>query len=149
MKRPTAIPVIAILALIVGVVQVVASLAYLGAFGDVLSTYASWTPVSLAIGSGVVGTTLLVVSLGLILFGLGAFGLRSWAWTLGVVASVLNFVAAAYLAFAATSLTIWPVVSLLAAAVIAGYLYMGEVREAFGHEHTFFRTTSTHHPTAA
>ena len=156
MKRPIGVTVLAVLAIIGGVLQLLASLVMLGITGLVSIPGLTAATGALYAGAGFVlfgGIVMFVLGLLTLAFGIGALGLRSWAWTTGVVVSALDVLTAIYSMIvagftAAAVLGSLPV--LIIAGVVLGYLYSHDVRVAFGHEHGFTtRSSSMGHPTAA
>jgi len=141
-RRPVGVTILAVLAIIVGVVQLLSSLSLFG-----LSLGALTLPFSipgfelsaLAETFGIVGGIVLMVLAALyIVFGVGALQLKSWAWTLGVVLFGLSLVAALITLFA--EFTISALISAIVIAGILAYMFTPSVRTVFGHEH-YFRTT--------
>jgi hypothetical protein len=132
MNRPIGVTIIAVLAIIAGIVTLLGSLPYFGV--SFMSSVLGGTGIAtLATGLGVgIGITVLIVGILQLAFGIGSLSMRSWAWTLGVVLFALSLVA--YLgSMLVVGFTMTNVVGALLAAVIIGYLYSTEVRSAFGH----------------
>jgi hypothetical protein len=138
MKRPVGITILAILAIIGGVLQLLGGLSFLGITALAVPGLEA---AGLAEGFGLgAGTVLIIMSVLSVVFGIGALMLRSWAWTLGVVLFGISLVANLVIMFMG-GLTVSVVVSALIAAGIIAYLYTDSVRTAFGHEHGFTRST--------
>ncbi len=92
MKRPIGVTILAVLAIIYGVFSLL--LALLGLLGSALLAsgiaaatikYSAGTLAYATIADGVLGVLYLV-------FGIGAFQLKGWAWTTGVVALALDVI---------------------------------------------------------
>lgn len=133
MKRPTGVTILAVLAIIVGVGYLLMSLPFFGLSAFAASIVGSdvlavMIPVSLGAIAGVVS---LVMGALYLTFGIGALGLKSWAWTLGFVATGASVV------FGLMSLlggvTVGGAIGLVVAVGIMLYLFTTTVREAFGH----------------
>ena len=154
MKRPMGVTVLAVLAIIGGVLQLLAGLVLLGITGLISIPGLTAATTALYAGAGFVvlgGIVMLALGALTVAFGVGALGLRSWAWTMGVVVSGLDVLTAVYsivIAGFTTAAVISSLPILIIAGVVLGYLYSHGVREAFGHEHGF-RPSSMSHPTPA
>lgn len=141
MKRPIGVTVIAVLAIISAVILLLGSLSYLGvgglfaAFGTTAGVVAGGVAVAFGIYMLLMGAVQLA-------FGVGALQLRTWAWTLGIalfaIALAVSIVQMLIAGFTASL-----VVSALIDLAVLGYLYTGEVRHAFGHDHVTRHTTPT------
>ena len=147
MKRPVGITVLATLALVVGLIELVSALGFLG-----VSMFAlpAWMGVASGVSSGLtlgVGVLSLVIAVAIVAFGIGALQLRSWAWMTGIVVFGLELIGGVVQLFS-TGIAIAPVLIVVLSVVILGYLYSTPVREAFGAEMGGGHYTS-HHPTAA
>lgn len=125
-ERPMGVTILAVLALIGGVLGVIGSIVLFG-LGGVAST----------VSGGLGGMTMLFAILGLaqavlsIAFGVGAWSLQPWAWMLGVVAMGLS-VALTVVSMIITGFGFNYIISLAIAAVVLYYLFTPEVRRAFG-----------------
>ncbi len=134
MKRPIGVTILAILAIIGGLVQLFGGLSFLGITALAVPGMGVG---SLAGGLGVTaGTVMIVLSVLGIVFGIGALMLKSWSWTLGVVLYGVMLAANLILMFTA-GLSTTLVVAAIIAAVVLAYLFAPSVRTAFGHEHTY------------
>jgi hypothetical protein len=136
-KRPTGVTILAILALIGGVIGIFGALALFLAYGVVVSGAAATAGVSAQITQSstillVLAIYLLVVSVLDIVVGIGAFMLKGWAWTLGIVLEVLSILYVIVNAATGGGFGFGSVVSVLIAAVILFYLFQPNVRVAFG-----------------
>ena len=137
MKRPTGVTILAVIAIIYGVISLLVSL--LGILGLVLiasgvtrvaTTYGGTGNLTYAvIGDVILGTLYLV-------FGIGALRLKRWAWTTGVVALVLDalrqIVGVAIVQGFSASKLVAVILTVVVAAVALWYLFRPNVRVAFG-----------------
>jgi len=128
------VTIIAVLAIIGGVVGMLYALSLLGISGLGFMGGASSSPTlagsSMIVGLvGVFGMLLAVIQL---VVGFGALQLKSWAWTVGVVVSGLSLLNHAVSLFT-VGVTVPVVAGVVVAAAILGYLFSHNVREAFGH----------------
>ena len=126
MQRPMGVTILAVLAAIGGVLGVLAGLALLA-----LST----TSNDLAIGalSGLLPILALVtiaLSVLELVFAYGAWGLKPWAWMLGIVLEVVSIVV--YILEFRSSTGTSTIVDIVIAGIIIYYLYRPHVRAAFG-----------------
>ena len=125
-QRPMGVTILAVLAIIGGVLGIIGSLVLFG-LGGVAST----------LNGGVGVQTMLLAILGLVqavlslAFGIGALSLQPWAWTLGVIAEALSIVLTV-VAMIITGIGANYIISLAIAAVILYYLFTPEVKRAFG-----------------
>lgn len=135
MKRPTGVTVLAILAIIYGIFSLL--LALLGLLGSALLAsgvaaqtikYSAGTLAYATIADAVLGILYLA-------FGIGAFSLKRWAWTAGVVALVLDvirqIVGFVIQGFSASRI-VGPIITIVIALVVLWYLFRPHVRAAFG-----------------
>jgi len=119
--RPTGVTILAILAFIGGVFGILgALLVFLGG------------TVSLNGGLLIDALLILLIAVGELAFGIGAWTLRPWAWTIGVAIEAIS------VAFSIISVILgWNnisgvIISIIIAAVILYYLYTPGVKAAFG-----------------
>lgn len=145
MKRPMGVTIIAIIAIIAGVLQFLGGLGLLGLgtgmFQAFLPGGMGGAELLGALGVGA-GVAALVMAVLYVTFGVGALGLRSWAWTLGVVLYAVSVIAG-IIAMVTVEFSVAVLVSTIVAAAILAYLMTSPVRAAFGHESRATRTT--HH----
>ena len=125
-ERPMGVTVIAILAAISGVFQIMGGLFLLlgsSALGMAFN--------SAALGglAAVIGAISLVIGILLLVFAWGAWGLQPWAWTLGVVLEAIAIVLGLFNLFNGST---GALVSIAVAALITWYLFQPDVRRAFG-----------------
>ena len=134
MKRPTGVTILAVLAVIYGVFSLL--LALLGLLGSALLAsgvgaaairYSAGTLVYATISDTVIGVLFLA-------FGIGAFRLRGWAWTVGVAALVLEVVrqVAGFVIQGFSATKIVGGITVVIALVVLWYLVRPNVRAAFG-----------------
>jgi hypothetical protein len=113
-QRPFGVTLIAILAIIVGVIGIVAGI-------PLLSVHAG-------IGLGILAIIVGVVNL---VFGIGALQLKPWAWVLGVVLEIVALITA--IVGVIQNRSLWSeIISIVIAAVILYYLFTPHVQRAFG-----------------
>lgn len=135
MKRPTGITVLAIAAIIYGIFNLL--IALLGVLGEAIKAsglapaavkYSAGTLAYATISDAILGIVLLV-------FGIGALGLKRWAWTTGVAALVLE-VARQIIGIVIQGITAVAIVrdgiTILIALLLLWYLFRPPVRDAFG-----------------
>lgn len=145
MKRPVGVTIIAVLAIIGGVLELVSSLPY---FGLVLGLRAFTGPVASSTSSMAItaGLAMLIIGVLELAFGIGSLRLSHWAWTFGVTVFIISLVLTVGQMFVfgfVSGLVLWAVIDV----VVLGYLYTHVVREAFGHLPS--STAGTGHPTPA
>ncbi len=126
MSRPTGVTILAILAIVVGLLNILAGAVLLG--GAMPSAYAS-----AAAAFRVAGIAALIIGLAYIVFAVGAFRLRPWAWGLGVVLAILTIVGDVLQLGAGSSGA--SIAGIVIAAIILVYLFQPGVRTAFGQRH--------------
>jgi hypothetical protein len=133
MKRPVGVTILAVIAIIYGIFSLL--LALLGLLGSALLAsgvgnvrYAAGTLAYATISDAVLGILYLA-------FGIGAFRLKGWAWTTGVVALVLDvvrqIVGVVIHGFSASNIVGF-IITIVIALVVLWYLFRPNVRAAFG-----------------
>ena len=133
MKRPVGVTILAVIAIIYGVFSLL--LALLGLLGSALATsgvasikYSIGTLAYATISDAILGILYLA-------FGIGAFQLKGWAWTTGVVALVLDvvrsIVGVVIQGFSVSKIVI-PSITIVIALLLLWYLFRLNVRAAFG-----------------
>jgi hypothetical protein len=135
MKRPVGVTILAVIAIIYGIFSLL--LALLGLLGSALlasgvghvaTKYSAGTLAYATITDAVLGILYLA-------FGIGAFQLKSWAWTTGVVALVLDvvrqIVGVVIHGFTAGNAVVF-IVTIVIALVVLVYLFRPNVRTTFG-----------------
>ncbi len=128
-QRPTGVTILAVLAILGGLLGLLGGIALVG-LGGLAAT---------ANGGGVVGGVAMLLGGGLLLeavlslaFGIGAWTLKPWAWTLGILSQGLSILVAVVLMIADTSTIGSRIVGVLISAAIIYYLFTPGVRRAFG-----------------
>lgn len=133
MQRPTGVTILAVLAIVYGVFSLL--LALLGLLGSALLAsgvgnvgYGAGTLVYATISDAVLGILYLA-------FGIGAFRLKGWAWTTGVVALVLDVVrtmVGVVIRGVSAGESVGAVITIVIALLVLWYLFRPHVRAAFG-----------------
>jgi hypothetical protein len=124
--RPTGVTIIAILAAIGGV---------FGIFGGLIlmlgGAAAGVATGSAALGglAAVLGAAFLAVAILYIVFAWGAWGLKPWAWTLGIGLAAVSIVLGL---FSLVNGDVSSVISIAIAGAITYYLFRPEIQAAFG-----------------
>ncbi|MER2600254.1 MAG: hypothetical protein ABTQ73_12110 [Caldilineales bacterium] len=126
-QRPTGITILAILAVIGGILSLCGSLALFGlsGLGAVSGEVASGATGMLYGVIGLVGAVLYL------LFGFGAWQLKPWAWTLGIAGAGLSIVSNVLSLISGASL-ISVLIGLIIPAIILWYLFRPEIKAVFG-----------------
>ncbi|HLY29768.1 MAG TPA: hypothetical protein VKQ36_01950 [Ktedonobacterales bacterium] len=135
MKRPVGVTILAVIAIIYGVLSLL--LALLGLLGSALKAsdvapsaihYSIGTLAYATIWDAVLGVLFLV-------FGIGSFGLKGWAWVTGIVALVLygvyQIAGVIIQGFSASKIVV-AVITIVIALLLLWYLFRPSVRAAFG-----------------
>jgi hypothetical protein len=135
MNRPTGVTILAVIGIIYGIFTLL--IAILGVLGlGLLASgafsarihYSTGKLIYATISDVVLGTLYLV-------FGIGAFQLKGWGWTAGVVALVLdilrNIVSVVMRGFSVGALVV-PIITIVIALGLLWYLFRPNVRSAFG-----------------
>lgn len=126
MQRPTGVTILAVLAAIGGVLGILAGLVLVGLSSSVSDLAIPGLSGLVAI----LGLLTIVISVGELAFAYGAWGLKPWAWMLGIVLEVVGIVVS-LLEFRSSTASS-TVVSVVIAGLIVYYLYQPHVRRAFG-----------------
>jgi hypothetical protein len=148
MKRPMGVTILAVLAIVGGIVNIVLALPYLGVTalalpGVVASIGSLGTGVLMSLGVG-----MLLIGAIQLMFGIGAMQLRSWAWVMGVIGYGLS-VLSAIVSVATVGFTSSVMLSGVIAVAILAYLFTHDVRTAFDHEDGSLFHSSHHTPMGA
>ena len=136
MQRPMGVTILAALAALGGVLGVCGSLALVG-LGGVLGGLAAQAGApagaALALGGATVifGILILGISVLDLVFAFGAWGLKPWAWTLGVVLQGASIVLSLANGLSSSNLG-GQVVGIAISGIILYYLMTPEVKRAFG-----------------
>ena len=136
MQRPVGVTILAVIAIIYGIFSLL--LALLGLLGSALlasgvaavaNRYSAGTLAYATIADAVLGILYLA-------FGIGAFQLKGWAWTTGVVALVLDvvrqIVGFVVIQGVSTNKIVGASITFVIALVVLWYLVRPHVRAAFG-----------------
>lgn len=133
MKRLPGLTLVATTAILLGLAQIVVSLAYFGA--DALE--AAWLRGDMggisAFAADVMGVGLIAVGIGGMVFGIAAMRPRMWAWPLGVGIYLLAIAGAIFMLFL-TQTSVVAAVSGVVSALIVWYLSTEDARAAFDQE---------------
>lgn len=140
-NRPVGVTVLAVLAIIYGVLQLLGGLSLIGLTaltipGIELTGFLESIGIAAGVGS-------LIVAGLFIAFGVGALGVRSWSWTLGVVLFGLMVILAIVAMFSGGAVAIGAAVAAIVFAAALAYLLTNDVRSAFGHHRDVMRHTGT------
>jgi zinc-ribbon domain len=122
--RPTGVTILGVLAILAGLGGLIGGAALLGLSGLVASTYPGGATVAAAIGA-----ILLIIGILELVYGIGFFGGKGWAWTLAMIGSVLNIV------FGIVSIvfgSVGSVFGLIISILILYYLTRPHVKAYFG-----------------
>ena len=131
MKRPVGVTILAVIAIIYGIFSLL--LALLGLLGSALLAagvagaaikYSPGALVYATISDAILGVLYLV-------FGIGAFQLKGWAWTVGVVALALDILRNV-VSVVMRGFSVIPIITIVIALVLIWYLFRLNVRTAFG-----------------
>jgi hypothetical protein len=134
MQRPVGVTILAVIAIIYGIFSLL--LVLLGLLGlallaanvaAVATRYTAGTLVYATISDAILGILYLA-------FGIGAFGLKGWAWTTGVVALALEIVRniVSIVRGSGAGAIVVPIITIAIALVLLWYLFRPNVRAAFG-----------------
>lgn len=127
MARPTGVTILAILAAIGGVFELLAGLAVLGFSGFLIGAGGGiYGGLATIVGLVILGQAVLALA-----FAYGAWTLKSWAWVLGVAAWVLSLILSAYSVVSGDAISN-QVVSVAIALIVLYYLFTPQVKAAFG-----------------
>ena len=134
--RPTGVTILAILAAIGGVLLVFAGLVATVFGGAIAGTVGGGAGV--AVGGAVVLLGLVALALGILYlaFAYGAWGLKPWAWTLGIASQILSLVLSLLRIVAGGSSITSEIISIAIALILLYYLDTPDVRRAFGRNPT-------------
>lgn len=135
MKRPVGITILAVIAIVYGIFNLL--LALLGLLGSALLAsrvaaaaikYSAGTLAYATISDAVLGIVFLA-------FGIGALRLKGWAWTIGIAALVLELVrqiVGVVIQGFTVGTIVRDTVTVVIAVVLLWYLFRPNVRAAFG-----------------
>jgi hypothetical protein len=133
MKRPVGVTILAVIGIIYGIFSLL--LALLGLLGTAFLAsgmghvqYAAGALAYATISDAVLGILYLA-------FGIGAFQLKGWAWTVGVVALALDIVrqiVGLVIQGFSVSKSVIAIITIVIALLVLWYLFRRNVRSAFG-----------------
>ena len=126
MQRPTGITILAVLAAIAGVLYILGGLALLTVGTVVSATY--------ALGGLAVIIGLIILVVGVLYIGLayGFWGLKPWAWSLGVGLQVAGIILNIVQYVNHNANLAGTIIGIVIAGAIVYYLYQPNVKAAFG-----------------
>lgn len=134
MKRPVGVTILAILAFLGGIFGILGGIGSIGAVA-LLSTAGAATGTALTHVSATylyaIGGVLIVVGVLDIVLGVGFWGLKPWAWTLGIGLQIVGLIIAGVQVAQGTSITS-ELLSIIISLAVLGYLFTPGVRKAFG-----------------
>ncbi len=132
MQRPTGITILAVLAFIGGVFGILGAFALIA--GGAIIGAAGASAVTSAGGGliAVYGILVLILSVVELVFAVGAWGLKPWAWQLGVILEGFSIVLSIISILVGWSTIGNQIVSVAIAAIIIYYLMTPDIKRAFG-----------------
>lgn len=147
MKRPPGVTFLAVLAIVGGAINILYALPYLGVSIALPGSITAGLSVGAAVLASL-GVGLLLVGLVQLMFGIGAIGLRPWAWVMGVIGYGFSLITSA-VSLATVAVTSGMVLTAVVAGIILLYLYSHDVRMAFDHEDGSLFHSGHHTPMGA
>jgi len=136
--RPIGVTILAVLALIVGIFGLAAGLSFmgiggLGAGAGVAAGTAKGAEVTVLSGLMVIhGATIIGEAVLSLAFAIGAWWLKPWAWTLGIILYVISLMTAVTTLIGDTSTLASQTFNIVIDAIIIYYLNTPAVKRAFG-----------------
>lgn len=128
MQRPTGITILAVLAIIGGLLGLCGGLTLFGVGGlGVLGGSAEAGGLGFLFG----GMSLLSAVLYLA-FGIGAWLLKPWAWILGIIGAAWSILSSVVSLIAGGGSLIGTIIAIIIPAIILWYLFRPEIKQAFG-----------------
>jgi hypothetical protein len=127
-QRPTGITILAILAVIGGLLGLCGSITLFGVGG--LGVMAG--EVSSGAMAGIFGALGVVSALLYLAFGFGAWTLKPWAWLLGIIGAGLAIASNLLSLLTGNAGIVAALISLIIPGVILWYLFRPEIKAAFG-----------------
>jgi hypothetical protein len=121
MQRPTGVTILAVLAIIFGALGILGSITIITGGALVGGALIS-----------ILGVITLITSALALAFGIGAWTLKPWAWTLGVANYILSLVVSVIFIISGASTIGQQILSIVIAAAILYYLFTPTVKQAFG-----------------
>jgi hypothetical protein len=130
MQRPVGVTILAVIVIIYGIFNLL--LAVLGLLGQVLKASGT-VPINYDVGT-LAYATISDAILGILylVFGIGAFSLKGWAWTVGVVVLMLDIVRRIVGDVISGTFGAFSIISIVIALLLLVYLFRPNVRAAFG-----------------
>ena len=125
MQRPLGVTILAILAAIGGVLGILGGLALFA-----VSSAVSFAIPGVAGLTAIIAIVVIVQSVILIAFAYGAWGLKPWAWTLGILGAILGIVLSVVQLGGVSAASL--VIDIVIYAVIIWYLSQPSIQRAFG-----------------
>ncbi len=123
--RPTGVTILAVLAALGGLFGLLGSLGLITGAGVIAQ--ATGQDATMLMLTGLVSLILSVLEL---VFAFGAWTLKPWGWTLGIVAEVISVLFGLYSVVTGNAMN--GIVSIIIAAIILWYLFQPNVKQAFG-----------------
>jgi len=123
-RRPTGVTILGILSILAGLGGIIVGAGVLALSGLAASAYPGGATVA-----AVIGAILLIIGILELVYGIGFFGGKGWAWTLAMIGSVLNIV------FGIVSIvfgSVGSVFGLIVSILILYYLTRPHVKAFFG-----------------
>jgi hypothetical protein len=133
--RPTGVTILAILALIGGVFGIIGGLGLIAGGALIGGMIGGAAGVGFGGLAFVIGIVTLGIAIAELFFAYGAWALKPWGWSLGVIIALTSIVWAVIVAFLSGDLVnglISGGISIIVAAIILYYLNTPEVKSAFG-----------------
>ncbi len=135
MKRPVGVTILAILAFIGGILGILGGIGSIGAVALLSSTTYAAAGASIPHASAtylyIIGGLLLVLGVLDIVLGVGLWGLKPWAWTLGVGLQILSLIIDGVQVAQGASIAS-EIVGIVISVAVLVYLFTPGVRAAFG-----------------
>ncbi|MFN8483443.1 MAG: hypothetical protein U0768_10410 [Anaerolineae bacterium] len=132
MERPTGVTILAWLAILWGIIEIIWSFIVMGfaSIGWLTGVIFSQGLQNWGASALWGGLAALVGAVILIIVGFGALRLRPWAWLLGVIAVVINLIPP--ILSILNGSWFWGIIGLIIPGILAYYLFSPGVRRAFG-----------------
>jgi hypothetical protein len=130
-QRPMGVTILAVLAIIGGVLGILGGILILLGGGLIA---ASGVEGAAAVGGLVIVFAILSIVIGALYlaFGIGAWGLKPWAWMLGVIGAGLSLLSALFQIIFLQSDITSQIVGIAISIIILVYLFTPPVKQAFG-----------------
>jgi hypothetical protein len=130
-QRPIGVTILAVLAIIGGVLGILGGVLILLGGGIIA---ASGVEGAGAVGGLIIVFAVISIVIGVLYlaFGIGAWGLKPWAWMLGVIGAALSILSSLFQVIFLQSDFTSQIVSIVISVIILVYLFTPGVRQAFG-----------------